>query len=424
MANNNDNDKTIKRVAGGTAVATVATLLVSKHGAEVYSDEFESIMDQVKEDLSTTKGNNILLSNGTYLDVATATRENGQWDYNNSSVMPDNNKNNFPDVGGATGSYEKFLGIPSTTENGSSLAYYGRTTKDAFVIKDSNGNLVGYYYKEDNPSTAGKIEYKVYINGKEYTATGTTDESGKLTLKFQTPDPATTSSTRQSELIVDSDMNVTSTNLNGFKGTVSQTDITVYEKLVYDAENKQSNGVMVGFVDEKTGQGYFNDVDNGFTPGNVSVTEDIIGLKALYISKIQAGVDNGTLSKEAGEELKKMISEVTSVHDLSSCNNAIANKFNDPNFKLSNDFSKGFEHMREVFDNSSIVKGVNDFLGDDIITSGHIITLSVVAGLVAIGGAVIKNQDNIKKGIDKTKKLVLSIPSSLSNKQSDNTRSK
>ncbi len=418
MANNNDNDKTIKRVAGGAAVATVATLLVGKHGAEVYSDEFESIMDQVKEDLLAAKGNNILQSDGTYLDVATATQDsNGNWDYDNTSVMPDD-KNKFPEKGSQTDTYEKFLGIPSTTENGKNLGYYGKTIKDAFAIKDSNGNLVGYYYKEDNPDTTKQIEYKVFINGKEYTANGTTDESGKLILKFQTLDPATTSSTRQSELIVDSDMNVTSNNLNGFKGTASQTDITVYKKVV------SSNKVTVGFVDEKTGQGYFNDADNGFTPGNVSVTENIIKLKALYIEKIQAGIDNGTLSKEAGEELKKMISEVTSVRDLSSCNNAIANKFNDPNFKLSNDFSKGFEHMREVFDNSSIVKGVNDFLGDDIITSGHIITLSVVAGLVAIGGAVIKNQDNIKKGIDKTKKLVLSVPSLLSNKQSDNTRSK
>lgn len=420
MANNNDNDKTIKRVAGGTAVATVATLLVAKHGAEVYSDEFKNIMNDLKYELSTIKGNNILLSNGTYLDVATATRDsNGNWDYNNSSVQPTND-NKFPLAGSEAKegglSFDKFLGTPSTTENGNDLGYYGKTIKDAFVIKDSNGNLVGYYYKDE-----GSTEYKLFINGKEYTATGTTDESGKLTLKFQTPDPATTSSTRQSELIVDSDMNVTSNNLNGFKGTVSQTDITVYN--AYNTSTSKFNRV-IGFVDEKTGQGYFNDAVNGFTPGNVSVTEDIIGLKDFYISKIQEGIKNGTLSEEAGEELKKMISEVTSVRDLSSCNNAIANKFNDPNFKLSNDFSKGFEHMREVFDNSSIVKGVNDFLGDDIITSGHIITLSVVAGLVAIGGAVIKNQDNIKKGIDKTKKLVLSVPSLLSNKQSDNTRSK
>ena len=418
MANNNDNDKTIKRVAGGAAVATVATLLVGKYGAELYSDEFESIMDQVKEDLSTTQGNNILQSDGTYLDVATATRDsNGNWDYSNSSVQPTND-NKFPAAGrkaneGAL-SFDKFLGIPSTTENGKNLGYYGKTIKDAFAIKDSNGNLIGYYYKDEASS-----KYKLFIGNNEYPVNSTTDENGKLTLSFRTIFQSNTP--QDCKLIVDSDMNVTSSNLDGFKGTVSQTDITVYN--AYNTSDKKFNRV-IGFVDEKTGQGYFNDVDNGFTPGNVSVTEDIIGLKALYISKIQAGVENGTLSKEAGEELKKMISEVTSVRDLSSCNNAIANKFNDPSFKLSNDFSKGFEHMREVFDNSAIVKGVNDFLGDDIITSGHIITLSVVAGLVAIGGAVIKNQDNIKKGIDKTKKFVLSIPSSLSNKQSDNTRSK
>lgn len=420
MANNNDNDKTIKRVAGGTAVATVATLLVGKHGAEVYSDEFKNIMNDLKDELSAIKGNNILLSNGTYLDVATATRDLlGNWDYNNSSVQPTED-NKFPSAGSKANvmgvSFDKFLGTPSTTENGNDLGYYGKTIKDAFVIKDSNGNLVGYYYKEDNPNTKNIIEYKVYINGKEYTANSATDQNGKLTLTFKKE-----GAEENSQLIVDSDMNVTSSNFDGFKGTVSQTDITVYN--AYNTSTSKFNRV-IGFVDEKTGQGYFNDVDNGFTPGNVSVTENIIKLKALYISKIQAGIDSGTLSEEAGEELKKMISEVTSVRDLSSCNNAIANKFNDPNFKLSNDFSKGFEHMREVFDNSSIVKGVNDFLGDDIITSGHIITLSVVAGLVAIGGAVIKNQDDIKKGIDKTKKLVLSVPSLLSNKQSDNTRSK
>lgn len=418
MASNNDNNKTIKRVAGGAAVATVATLLVAKHGAEVYSDEFKNIMNDLKYELSTIEGNNILLSNGTYLDVATATRDSYEnWDYSNSSVQPtDDNK--FPSAGSEAKEgglfFDKFLGTPSTTENGNDLGYYGKTIKDAFVIKDSNGNLVGYYYKDE-----GSTEYKLFINGKEYTANSVTDQNGKLTLEFSTTDQNGTS--RTSQLIVDSDMNVTSSNFDGFKGTVSQTDITVYN--AYNTSTSKFNRV-IGFVDEKTGQGYFNDVDNGFTPGNVSVTEDIIGLKALYINKIQAGIDSGTLSKEAGEELKKMISEVTSVRDLSSCNNAIANKFNDPSFKLSNDFSKGFEHMREVFDNSAIVKGVNDFLGDDIITSGHIITLSVVAGLVAIGGAVIKNQDNIKKGIDKTKKLVLSIPSSLSNKQSDNTRSK
>lgn len=112
----------------------------------------------------------------------------------------------------------------------------------------------------------------------------------------------------------------------------------------------------------------------------------------------------------------------SSVRTCNEFNQLLNSKISD--MKGATNFKKGYEAICNAFDNSSLIKEINEFAGTNVITASGITTIAVVGGLIAVGATLARNADSIKKGIDKTKKLVLSSPSSLSNKSNSNVRSK
>ena len=282
----------------------------------------------------------------------------------------------------------------------------------ATVIKNDEGKIIGYYYQ--NPPVEGQDPtYTVHYNGQTYrNATMTPGPNGNTLSGV--PDGAPGGTSAQAILTVDPTSNSVSAN-GKVIGTATpppsngSTNFVVYE-------TNTTPPHVTGFVETTTGQGFFEG-----NIGHGTQRDSVAQVKNLYLATINKKVTDGELDPKIAEELKQYIKNIedSSVKTHTEFNNLLKDKISD--MKNASNFEKGYEAVCNAFNNSSVVKEINDFVGADIVSAEVIVTMAIVGGLVALGATLANNKDSIKKG---AKKLVLSSPSSLSSKSSSNTRSK
>ena len=376
MTDNNQNTKqTIMKAGIAASAAAVAGILISKKGEDLNTEEFAKIVEAMK---------NI---NTTSIDQQFC------YGYKGKNVA------NFELEGN-----EKYkLGVVATGT---------KTEVAATVIKNEKGQIIGYYYKnnclpEDTPM------YTVHYNGQTYRNATWKHGTNDNTLSDASSSPS------QDILTVDPISNSVSAN-GKVIGTATpppsngSTNFVVYEKSA--GEETQH---VTGFVETTTGQGFF---EGGI--GHGTQRDSVAQVKNLYLTIINQKVTEGDLDPKIDEELRQYVMNMpdSSVRTCNEFNQLLNSKISD--MKGATNFKKGYEAICNAFDNSSLIKEINEFAGTNVITASGITTIAVVGGLIAVGATLARNADSIKKGIDKTKKLVLSSPSSLSNKSNSNVRSK
>ena len=377
---NKNTKQTVMKAGVAVSAAAVAGILISKKGEALNTEEFEAIVKIIEDmniDLSNVQKEFCYGKRGD--KVASFSEENGS------------TKLNGEDIGTAK-------------------------SVSATVIKNDEGKIIGYYYQ--NPPVEGQEPtYTVHYNGQTYrNATMTPGPNGNTLSGV--PDGAPKETSSQAILTVDPTSNSVSAN-GKVIGTATpspsngSTNFVVYEKDM--GLNKPPH--VTGFVETTTGQGFFEGSFGHGTQRDNSVAQ----VKNLYLETINKKVTDGELDPKIAEELKQYIKNIedSSVKTHTEFNNLLKDKISD--MKNASNFEKGYEAVCNAFNNSSVVKEINDFVGADIVSAEAIVTMAIVGGLVALGATLANNKDSIKKG---AKKLVLSSPSSLSSKSSSNTRSK
>lgn len=374
---NTNTKQTVMKAGVAVSAAAVAGILISKKGEALNTEEFEAIV-KVIEDMNT--------------DLSSIEKEfcYGKRGNKVASFLEQDDG--------------------STVLNGTNIG----TAKSvsATVIKNDEGKIIGYYYQ--NPTEPGKDPtYTVHYNGQTYrNATLTTGSNGNTLSGV--PDGAPEGTSAQAILTVDPTSNSVSAN-GKVIGTATpppsngSTNFVVYE-------TNTTPPHVTGFVETTTGQGFFEG-----NIGHGTQRDSVAQVKNLYLETINKKVTDGELDPKIAEELKQYIKNIedSSVKTHTEFNNLLKDKISD--IKNASNFEKGYEAVCNAFNNSSVVKEINDFVGADIVSAEVIVTMAIVGGLVALGATLANNKDSIKKG---AKKLVLSSPSSLSSKSSSNTRSK
>lgn len=372
--------QTVMKAGVAVSAAAVAGILISKKGEALNTEEFEAIV-KVIEDIN---------ADSSSIEKEFCYGKRGDKVASFSEQDDGSTKLNGEDIGTAK-------------------------SVSATVIKNDEGKIIGYYYQ--NPPVEGQDPtYTVHYNGQTYrNATMTPGPNGNTLSGV--PDGAPEGTSSQAILTVDPTSNSVSAN-GKVIGTATpapsngSTNFVVYEKEITPGEPLH----VTGFVETTTGQGFFEG-----SIGHGTQRDSAAQVKNLYLETINKKVTDGELDPKIAEELKQYIKNIedSSVKTHTEFNNLLKDKISD--MKNASNFEKGYEAVCNAFNNSSVVKEINDFVGADIVSAEVIVTMAIVGGLVALGATLANNKDSIKKG---AKKLVLSSPSSLSSKSSSNTRSK
>lgn len=360
-------DSTKNKLVFGAAVVTAAGYFAHKRGTELNAAELEDIAKAMKE-LGEEQADKI--------DALFHHGKNGS---EKLEITP-------PTGGGSTG---YAFGTEHTGLTKESVS--------ATLITDKDGQVIGWYYKK------GENTYDVFYKGKQYdNVTGVVDQNG---VKFQSG-----SGDNAQEI---------------FTSNPTTGEVTVAGKPVGTATPPPEDGTknldiyrdssdnIRGYIETTNGNGWVKDVGYG------QHRDDLETLKNQYLELINERTLEGSLDPDLAKKLTAAIKAIDTKGDeirtVKDFNEAVQKVFG--SVEKTGALKKGYEDICQDFDNSELVKKINELAGSDVISSETITTLAVVGCIVGAGVLLLKNQDKVKK-------VVVSLASSFSNKSNDNSHSR
>lgn len=363
-------DSTKNKLVFGAAVVTAAGYFAYKRGTELNAAELE--------------------------DIAKAMKDLGEDQADKIEALFHHGKNGSEELKITTSTSE------GNTTYGFGTKYTGLTKESvsATLITNKDGQVIGWYYK------TGDNTYNVFYQGKQYdNVTGVVDQNG---VRFQS------GSGDNAQEIFTSNPTTGEVKAGGRvigKATPPPEDGTKNLDIYRDSNAAKDN--IRGYIETTNGNGWVKDVGFG------QHRDDLETLKNRYLELINQSTLEGKLDPDLAKKLTAAIEAIDikgdEIRTVKDFNEAVQKVFG--SVEKTGALKKGYEDICQDFNNSELVKKINELAGSDVISSEAITTLAVAGCIVGAGVLLLKNQDKVKK-------VVVSLASSFSNKSNDNSHSR